>query len=240
MDVQLWPTVCTCGQFIADKGVTYINLVKGGLTPSDAMNQVGAVRICCRSRILNPSTYLVQEAQPGGIPPTPFDKTRAILTYPIDGANIVKIGIEESTKGINFDPADHIVIKESDIKDDTQIDYSGAKRNETYRATVATHLKRAAALEKQARVKRMKTEGKFDEVALLDNDGEEVAEDDSKMPAELKGIKEPKTLTDETIDDLEPGDTAVVGYLRDEYGIPKMTNVGDGYRVPWLVWTQKF
>lgn len=53
----LIPVRCySCGLQIATKHVQYRKLVEAGISPALAMDQVGAVRICCRRMILSQPT----------------------------------------------------------------------------------------------------------------------------------------------------------------------------------------
>lgn len=50
---MLIPIRCfTCGAMIANRWEEYVNLIKSGMTPAQAMDHMGIRRYCCRRMLL--------------------------------------------------------------------------------------------------------------------------------------------------------------------------------------------
>lgn len=56
MDTSLFPVRCyTCGKVIGHLQIPYENLISQGVSPEDAMDQLGIKRFCCRTNALSPA-----------------------------------------------------------------------------------------------------------------------------------------------------------------------------------------
>lgn len=75
--VLIWPMLCCCGFNTADVGPMFHKMVKEGMKPQLAMNLVGAVRICCRSTLMSPTTHVLINRTSGTVDESIFKKCKS-------------------------------------------------------------------------------------------------------------------------------------------------------------------
>lgn len=259
--VDIWPTVCTCSDYIANLAQAYNELVATGIEPAVAMNTLGITRMCCRIRILSPTTYLLRQAQHGMIPPTIYDKKQNMATFSMEGSTFVKMGIADATEGVVAPPLTHVLNKGGYV--------NAAKL--TGGALLNDINKRILGLDAGGADVGGGEFGEFGAIQKLEEEeGEEVETEPTvqktplhikpfvppgtplpgtptvpgvpagtptpgdNYPLELVGIVEPKLREGFDVNTMEDGAAVVDGYLRDDEGNIVMLEVGDGYRIPVL------
>lgn len=237
--VDIWPTVCTCGDYIANLAQIYTEMVATGVEPAEAMNSLGITTMCCRIRIFSATTYLLRQAQHGNIPQTIYDKKQNVATFTMEGSTFVKMGIADATEAAAATPLTQ-VLKQGGYTNAAKLT-GGALLNDIN--------KRILGLEETPGAANNPNE--FGAIQKLEEEEEGEQEFGARppipftpptqgaggdnYPLELVGITEPKLAPGFNIEtSMKDGEAAVDGYLRDEEGNIVMLEVGDGYRIPIL------
>lgn len=114
--IEIWPTKCTCGQFISDVARRYRQYKLEGIPAYEAAEKVGLRRTCCLTSLNTPTLYDMKVNRVGTIRQEVLNPRLPVTVFPLRqdklsqlGVNLIENQVITKTEIPNLEPIRGIV-----------------------------------------------------------------------------------------------------------------------------------